>query len=114
MVQEPETGEAQRLVSRPVEAVVDLRPHDPPEQVDAEPCRPDEDEQRGDEVHRLGGAREEQHDREQREGEAVGEVGDDVRSAGGREGEEGAVDRERDCEERRIAVMALESPGPTG
>ena len=97
-LQEPETREAQRVVSHPVEAVVDLHPHDPPEQVHAEPHRPDDDEQRGDELHRLGGAGEEQHDCEQGEGEAVREVGDDVRPAGGRDGEEGAVDRQRDSE----------------
>ncbi len=97
-LQEPETREAQRLVPHPVEAVVDLDPHDPPEQVGAEPHRPHDDEQRGHELHRLGGAGDEQHDGEQGEGEAVGEVGDDVRPAGGRDGEEGAVDRQRDSE----------------
>ena len=36
-LEQPETGEAQRLLSDPVEAVVDLHPQDPPEQVRAEP-----------------------------------------------------------------------------
>ena len=52
----------------------------------------------GDELDRLGGAGEEQHDGEQGEGEAVGEVGDDVGPAGGRDGEEGAVHCQRNSE----------------
>src|SRR5438105_11039392 len=53
--------------------------------------RPGEDEQRGGELHGLPPAGEREHDREQREREAVGEVGDDVRPARRGDGEEAAV-----------------------
>ena len=56
-LQEPEAGEAQRLVPHLVEAVVDPRPQDAAEQIAAEAYRPDEDEQRGGELNRLPGAR---------------------------------------------------------
>ncbi len=92
-LQEPETGEAKRLVPHLVEAVIDLDPQDPPEQVDPQPRCPDEDEERGDELNRLARARERQDDREHREGEAVGEVSDDVGLADRRDHEEGRVHR---------------------
>ena len=97
-LQQPEPGEAQRPVPHLVEAMVDLDPQDAAEQVAAEACCPDEDEERGDELNRLVRAQEGEHDREHREGEAVGEVGDDVGLARRRDREEGGVDRQGDEE----------------
>ena len=97
-LQQPEAREAQRLVPHLVEAVVDLHPQDAPEQVRPQSHRPDEYQQRRDELHRMPPACERKHHREQRERQAVGEVGDDVRPARGGDGEEGAVQRECDRE----------------
>ena len=94
-LEEPEPGKAKRLVAHSVEAMVDLHPQDPPEQVTAQPQRPGENEKRRDELYRFARAREQQDDREQREGEAVGEVGDDVRLPDGGDREERTVDRQR-------------------
>ena len=64
----------------------------------AEPHRPDEDEQRCDELARRASAGERKHDGKERERQAVREIGHDVRPACGGDGEEGAVQRERDRE----------------
>ena len=96
--------------------MVDLHPQDPPEQVGAQAHRPDDHEQRGDELDRLPRAGEREHDREHRERQAVGEVGHDVRPARGGDGEEGAVQRERDREreeDRRHATRSSTRIGST-
>ena len=104
-LQQPEAGEPQRPVADLVEAVVDLDAEDAPKQVEPEPNRPEEHEQRGRELHPLARSGEREHDRKQREGEAVGEVGDHVRLADCCDREEGAVDASEIRNESRIELI---------
>ena len=110
-LQQPEAGEAKRFVPHLVEAVIDLDPQDAGEQVAAEPHCPDEDEERGDELNRLARAERGERDREQGEGEAVGEVGDDVGPADRRDGEEDRVhgQGDKEGEENRVHEVSVEA-----